>query len=74
MLNQLAPPGFEARLRAAEPSAERDDMDAKVEAAGGSWQAVPLPQSKGLRPGRLVARAQPPQYVYLIPREAFDTA
>jgi hypothetical protein len=49
-------------------------MDAKVEAAGESWQAVPLPQSKGLRPGRRVARAQPTQYVYLIPREAFDTA
>ena len=46
-------------------------MDAKVLAAGGDWVPVVVPQSKGLRPGRRVAKAQVVQSVYYIPTAAF---
>jgi hypothetical protein len=73
MLHALGEPGFEVRLRAEEPSAEREDMDAKVEAAGGYWKRAPLEPRRGIRPGRMVAPAQPRPTVYLIPSEAFDS-
>jgi hypothetical protein len=65
--------GCETRLRDSEPSAGRDDMDAKVLAVGGDWVAVAMPQSEGLRPGRMFRRAQPPpQYVYRIAKPALS--
>jgi hypothetical protein len=71
MLHTFAREGFQVRLRATEDSPERDDMDAKVLAAGGDWVPVVTPQSKGLRPGRRVAKPQAVQSVYYIPTAGF---
>ncbi len=68
------PEGCEVRQRASEPSAERDDMDAKVEAAKGTWQKIELPPNEQLAAGRMMPRARAPLWAYIIPSDAFDKA
>jgi hypothetical protein len=63
--------GCETRLRDPEPSAERDDMDAKVLAVGGDWVQIVMPRDQSIGGGRMMARAQPHPSVYRIPRQAF---
>jgi hypothetical protein len=56
-------------VRDSQPSAERDEMDRKVEAVGGDW--VPVRVQRDSQPvgrRRLFRRAEPQPYVYRIPR------
>jgi hypothetical protein len=68
-IEQLAPSGFRARRRESEPSPEREDMDARVTAAGGYWEAVTM-ESGGIAAGRPIARTQT-EFLYFIPEAAF---
>jgi hypothetical protein len=65
-----APEGYGARRRQQEQSDARDDMDAKVIAAGGAIKRDSL-KSRGLRPGRLLGRKQELSW-YVIPEDQFD--
>jgi hypothetical protein len=62
--------GCETRVRP-ESGRLRDEIDAKVLAAGGDWIALPTPQSRQIGGGRMMRRHQPQLYAYRIPTEAF---
>ena len=72
MLASKPPPGYRGRRRKTEPSAARDELDAKVAAAGGWFESEAIP-SKGLRPVRYFARTHMASW-YVIPESAFEEA
>jgi hypothetical protein len=69
-LGSKAPPGFRARQRAETSSPERDEMDAKVLAAGGRVEVQDL-RSNGLGGGRMLPRSHRVSW-YVIPEEHFE--
>jgi hypothetical protein len=64
------PTGFRARQRHPLPGIPVEEIDAAVEEAGGTVEHRTI-QSKGLRPGRVMASHAVATY-YLIPDGAFD--
>lgn len=65
-----APEGYVTRQRRCVEGADLATLDAEVEAAGGHVVRRPI-ESRGLRPGRVVARIQEESW-YVIPADAVE--